>query len=130
MIKGLKKINFYGGCAFLTFFIISGIYLIAKVKDDNDNDNYVHMSGRANHIYLLLITLLNIIYGRIHMSSSLLSLATRLLMLISGIFVVFGFFKETGSSLEDRIIIPTSIGFAFLSVVLFMFNEKNKFKKI
>ena len=128
MIKGLKKINFYGGCAFLTFFIISGIYLIAKVKDDNDD--YVHMSGRANHIYLLLITFLNIIYGRIHMSSSLLSLTTRLLMLISGIFAVFGFFKETGSSLEDRIIIPISIGFAFLSVVLFMFNEKNKFKKI
>ena len=128
MIKGLRKINFYGGCAFLTFFIISGIYLIAKVK--NDNDDYIHMSGRANHIYLLLITLLNIIYGKIHMSSSLISLATRLLMLISGIFSVIGFFKETGSSLECRKIIPTSIGFAFLSVVLFMFNEKNKFKKI
>ena len=128
MIKGLRKINFYGGCAFLTFFIISGIYLIAKVK--NDNDDYIHMSGRANHIYLLLITLLNIIYGKIHMSSSLISLATRLLMLISGIFVAIGFFKETGSSLEDRKIIPTSIGFAFLSVVLFMFNEKNKFKKM
>ena len=128
MIKGLKKINFYGGCAFLTFFIISGIYLVAKVKDDIDD--YVHMSGRANHIYLLLITLLNIIYGKIHMSSSLLSLTTRLLMLISGIFAVIGFFKETGSSLEDRKIIPTSIGFAFLSVVLFMYNEKKIFKKV
>ena len=127
MIKGLKKINFYGGYAFFSFFIISGIYLIAKVKDDNDE--YIHMSGRANHIYLLLITFLNIIYGKIHMSSSLLSLTTRLLMLISGIFSVIGFFKETGASLENRKIVPTSIGFAFLSVVLFMFNEKNKLKK-
>ena len=127
MVKGLKKINFYGGCLFFIFFIISGIYLIAKVKDDNDE--YIHMSGRANHIYLLLITLLNIVYGKIHMSSSLLSLITRLLMFISGIFSVVGFFKETGSSLESRKIIPTSIGFVFLSITLFMFNGKNITKK-
>ena len=127
MVKELKKLNLYAGYLFFIFFIFSGIYLIANVKDVNDD--YIHMSGRANHIYLLLITLLNIVYGNIHMSSSLLSLIIRLLILISGIFAAIGFFKETGSSLENRKNIPISIGLAFLSVVLFILNQKYITKK-
>ena len=124
MIRRLRRINLYGGYIFLFFFIISGFYLYKNVK--NQEDDSIHMSGRANHIYLLFITIINFVYGKIHMPSGLLSLLVRLLMILSGICAVIGFFKEICELVEERKLMPSSVAFSFISFILFLLNNKKE----
>ena len=49
MSQFFGKLNLLSGLLHFGFFLYTGIYLVNKsdIKDD-----YWHMSGRANHIYL------------------------------------------------------------------------------
>ena len=73
------------------------------------------MSGRANHIYLLFTTIINFIYGNIHIPSGLLSLLARLLIILSGLCAVIGFFKEAYEQMEERKFMQSSFAFSFIS---------------
>ena len=120
MVKKLRNINLYSSYALFASFIISGFCLI---KNKEKGDEFLRLSGRANHIYILFISILNYIYGIIHMESNLYTLIIRLLMCLSGICSVIGFFYETGASVDGRKIIPSAIGFSFISIVLFLIKK-------
>lgn len=119
----MKKWNLWGGMLFFIVFLATGGWLVSNVSASGDD--YLHMAGRANHIYLLLIALLNIVFGVAdfrHQPSRLLS-SSRLVLLVSGVIAAIGFFTETDCSLNDRMLMPTAVGLAFLGVVLLLLNE-------
>ncbi len=114
----MKKWNLWGGMVFFIVFLATGGWLVSNVSASGDD--YLHMAGRANHIYLLLIALLNIVFGVAdfrRQSNRLLS-SSRLLLFVSGVITAIGFFTETGRSLNDRMLMPTAVGLAFLGVAL------------
>ena len=109
------KLNLLAGILSFCFFIYTGIYLVSKsyIKDD-----YWHMSGRSNHIYLLMISLINLLFYKIESDSSLIDKISNIITFLTAIICSFGFIRETGAKLENRMLVPMSIGFVFFGVIL------------
>ena len=120
------KLNLLAGVLSFGFFIFTGIYLVTKtyIKDD-----YWHMSGRANHIYLLMISLINLLFFKIEGDSSLIDIISNVITFLSAIFCSFGFFRETGEKLENRMFVPMSVGFVFFGVILKLMIPKGRKNK-
>ena len=122
------KLNLLAGILSFCFFIYTGIYLVTKsyIKDD-----YWHMSGRSNHIYLLMISLINLLFYKIESDSSLIDKISNIITFLSAIICSFGFFRETGAKLENRMLVPMSVGFVFFGVILkLIIPKENKNKKL
>ena len=90
------------------------------------------MSARANHIYLLMISLINLLFYKIeNINSSLLDKISSIIVSLSAILCCFGFFRETGEKIENRMLVPISVGLIFFGVILkLIIPSENKNKKI
>ena len=89
------------------------------------------MSGRANHIYLLMISLINLLFYKIENDPSLTDKISNIITFLSAILCSFGFFRETGEKLENRMFVPMSVGFVFFGVILkLIIPKENKNKKL
>ena len=129
MSQFFRKLNLLSGLLYFAFFLYTGIYLVNKsdIKDD-----YWHMSGRANHIYLLMISLINLLFYKIEtINSSLLDKISSIIVSLSATLCCIGFFRETGKKIENRMLVPMSVGFVFFGVILkLMAPSENKKIKI
>ena len=124
-----RKLNLFSGLLYFGLFIYTGIYL---VNNSDIKDDYWHMSGRANHIYLLMISLINLLFYKIDTNnSSLLDKISSIIVSLSATLCCIGFFRETGEKIENRMLVPMSVGFVFFGVILkLMSPNKNKNIKI
>ena len=123
-----RKLNFFAGTFSFIFFIYTGIYLINKsyIKDD-----FWHMSARANHIYILMISLINFLFHKIKNNNTFLhDILSRIIVLLSAILCCFGFYMETGEKIGKRKIVPLSVGIVFFGVLLFLVTSNKNRKKI
>ena len=102
------------------------------VNKSDIKDDYWHMSGRANHIYLLMISLINLLFYKIETNnSSLLDKISSIIVSLSATICCTGFFRETGEKIENRMLVPMSVGFVFFGVILKLMapSENKKIKK-
>ena len=124
-----RRLNLLTGLLSFGHFIYTGIYLVNKsdIKDD-----YWHMSTRSNHIYLLMISLINLLFYKIeNINSSLLDKISNIIVSLSAILCCFGFFRETGEKIENRMLVPMSVGLIFFGVILkLIIPSENKNKKM
>ncbi|PSJ81175.1 hypothetical protein [Neisseria iguanae] len=102
----MKKLSFYSGLAFLLLFLCSGYYLLNTVLPQFETYSYIRMQNRANHIYLLLIALLNISCGRYVPIQCWLQKTAALLLFAAGLYVSLGFFVESTAAIETRMLMP------------------------
>lgn len=105
-------------------FLYSG-YVLHHVAVSHAAENPVRISARANHIYLLLIILLNLLAYRINFNGRIkrLEAMARSALFLSGLCAVVGFFMQISrTDAAHNMMSPAAVVLTFLSVVLFLLD--------
>lgn len=105
----LRKINLYAGIILLLGFLATGMYLKLIFKTEHLNDTTARMEIRANHIYILFVSLLNILSFTIQPGTGRrilkrLEIFTRILLLTAGGLSLGAFFLEHSGTLQGRLL--------------------------
>ncbi len=111
------KLNLIFGTIFFIAFIITGLYLNRILCPDFENEHFIRMEARANHIYILLVALMNIMsYRKVkhHHKTHRLEYLFRYLLVFAGLLSVVAFVVEHRSNLDNR-----SITFFTMLICLF-----------
>lgn len=119
----MKLLNFYAGMIFLLVFFVSGWVLLNDIASVYADNAYVRMANRANHIYLFLITVLNMILTQDKWINRSYELLTRMILLLAGVLASVGFFIEQHHTITQRMLTPTAIGLVFVFLLLFAGNQ-------
>ncbi len=128
----MKKINLYFGLALFVGFLATGYYMAEYFKPEHLDNHVMRMQIRANHIYILFISLLNIVSFKCdlkmnHKLSKHLNILFRMLMLIAGIIAVVAFLKEHTGNLGVRSWTLSAVILSVVSVGIVLINELTNF---
>ena len=124
----MRKYNLYFGLILFVIFIISGYYLKEYFKPQNINNLTLRMEIRANHIYIIFISLLNIISYKSELSQGknwtiYLEYAFRMLLMFSGLVAIYSFLFDHNGDLIGRKSTLLSVVLSLSSIVIFLANE-------
>ena len=132
----MRKINLYFGLLLFLVFLISGYFLKEYFKPQNINNLTIRMEIRANHIYIIFISFLNIISFKSELSqgknwSTYLDKAFRILLILSGTVAMYAFIFDHNGDLSGRKATLLSVVLSLAAIILFLVNELtyNFFKK-
>lgn len=120
----MKKLNLYGGAVLFMAFAYSG-YVLHHFAITHANDSPVRIGTRANHLYLLLIVLLNLLACRVDFccKCKMLEAAARSTLLLSGLCAAAGFFLQASrAGAVHNVMSPIAIVLAFLAITLFLLD--------
>lgn len=120
----MKKLNLYGGALLFAAFLYSG-YVLHHVAASHAANDPVRISTRANHLYLLLIVLLNLLACRVDFCSTrkVFETAARSALLLAGLCAAAGFFMQAGrTGAVHNALSPIAIVLAFLAIALFLLD--------
>jgi 4-hydroxybenzoate polyprenyltransferase len=124
----MRIYNLYFGLILLIVFFASGYYLKEYFKPQNINHLSLRMEIRANHIYILFISLLNIISYKSELSKGknwtvYLDISFRLLLMFSGLIAIYAFLFDHNGDLIGRKATLSSVVLSLSSIVVFLANE-------
>lgn len=103
----LQKLHFFGGIVFLITFILSGQYMDAYYNHLQGMEDIQRMIFRAEHIYLLLTSLIHLSMGSyvtIHTRKGLkyLQVLASGLMFLASLLFILSFFKDMPTANIER----------------------------
>lgn len=103
----MKSWNLLFGLVFFVLFLLSGQYMRHVFTPAHLEDLVPRVQIRSNHIYLLFITLLNLVASRIAVQHRLswqryTELFFRAAIIFAGIFLLLGFWYEHNGDLLHR----------------------------
>ncbi len=124
----MKKVNLYFGLILLLIFLGTGYYLKTYFKPQHLNDLTLRMEIRANHIYILFVSLLNILSYKYETSkgnvtSSVGVVVFRTLLVAAGIASVWAFCVNHHGNLIGRKITLMTVSLSLAAVILFLVTE-------
>lgn len=103
----MRKVNLGFGFFLFFVFLCTGFYMKMVFKPEHLLDTTARMEIRASHLYILYISLLNILsynsYSISHKKQvKILNELSSLLLIFAGLLGVSGFLMEHGGTLTDR----------------------------
>jgi hypothetical protein len=124
----MRKINLLFGLILFVVFLITGYYLEAYFKPQHIDNLVIRMEIRANHIYILLISLLNIISFKCNLTTGkkltgFLEPIFRMLLIAAGVTAIIAFLYDHHGNLIGRNITLTTMIFSISSIAIFLTNE-------
>lgn len=128
-----EKLHLIVGAVTVFLFLLTGIYLKLNFPDIYSSNEIIRYQFRANHVYILMSGLVNLIAGLYirpvykdwRKIISVISLNT---LILSPVLLIIAFFIEPLKASANRPL--TFSGIIFLVIgVLFIFLPKMKFKK-
>jgi hypothetical protein len=124
----MRRINLYFGLILSVIFLMTGYYLEEYFKPQHIDNLVLRMEIRANHIYILLISLLNIISFKCYFTTgkkltNFLEPVFSLLLITAGIFAILAFMYDHHGTLENRDITLATMILSITAVVTFLTNE-------
>lgn len=119
----MKNWNWYGGLFLLLIFIITGQFLSRTEVPSYVPEGLYRMMLRANHMYLLYISICNILVGRLMYHSQRIAQFSRGFLIMSGVAVSFAFLLETDGDLEHRTFSFLTAVFALVGTLLFVLDQ-------
>lgn len=132
----LKKFNLFFGLALFVAFLMTGYYMKEYFKPAHQEDYLMRLQIRSSHIYILFISLLNIIAFKCNLIpynklSGYLDMLFRILLIVSGIIALFAFHYEHTGIINNRfltlitvILSVASIGFFLLHEILYLLRKR------
>ena len=99
----LKQLNLVFGLTLFVGFLVTGYYLQEFFKPEHLDDHVMRMQIRANHIYILLISLLNIVSfsGDFNSHSKLSKYLEFGFRILNQIYLRFIFWYKLGRQLKN-----------------------------
>src|SRR5262250_155209 len=110
MIAPLKRVHLIVGLIALVLFPLTGVYMRRYLADEFTVSDRLRFSVRANHIYILLSSLLHISFGSYLRVSEKprwanTQVVASLLLLVSTALVIAAFFFEPKAGLDRPFIL-------------------------
>ncbi|TGK06627.1 hypothetical protein EHO59_00340 [Leptospira semungkisensis] len=131
----LRKLNFSIGLILLIAFPITGLYMQYYFRPEHLTEMTARMEMRANHIYILFVSLLNLLSftSLISYSSRFaksLDFISRILFLTAGVFSFIAFLKEHTGTLKGRwftflCVLSSLIGTVFFATA-YILSQRSK----
>ena len=129
----LKKANLYFGLVLFIGFLVTGYYMKEYFKPEHLDNHVVRMQIRANHIYILFVSLLNVVSFKCELRMKSLDILFRTLILTAGVIAVIAFLKEHTGDLSVRswtllavILSVASVGILLVNELLNRVSKKNR----
>ena len=124
----MKNMNLFFGLTLFVGFLATGYYMAEYFKPEHLDNHVMRMQIRANHIYILFISLLNIVSFKCdlkmnHNLSKYLNILFRMLLLIAGVIAIVAFFKEHTGNLGIRSWTLSAVILSVISVGIVLINE-------
>lgn len=124
----LKRWNLISGLILFLAFVISGQYLSHVFTPDHMDELVQRAQIRSNHIYLLLIALLNLLASRIDSKvispwQGYVDLFWRNFLILAGILLICGFWYEHDGDLLHRQWTRYGLFLTLGAVVVFLLSE-------
>lgn len=125
----MKRWNWYLGLVLLAIFLITGQYLRRVEIPLDQPEGLFRMMLRANHMYVLYVSIGNLLISRSRFRSKTFKQISRSLFLLSGIAVIFAFRLETDGDLEHRTFSFITALSAFIGIGIFIIDQFELFDK-
>ncbi len=124
----MRKLNLNFGLLLFVIFLLTGYYMEAYFKPAHIDNLTLRMEVRANHIYILFISLLNIMafkstFSGVKKFTVYLANTSGVLLIVSGLIALYAFMYDHSGNLIGRGETLTSIICALTAVGLFLINE-------
>ncbi|TDM00034.1 MAG: hypothetical protein C4K58_01955 [Flavobacteriaceae bacterium] len=123
----MNKYNLYFGLLLFVCFLCSGFYLEEYFKPQNIQNLTLRMEIRANHIYILFVSLLNVLSFKCDLSKGKLTpffeFAFRIMLILSGIVAIYAFMYNHHGNLLKRDWTLLSVVLSLSSIAIFLTNE-------
>lgn len=113
--------NLTGAISFIVF-LASGLYMMTKFPIIDKSNDVIKYMYKANHIYLLLASLLNMILGGYFSlndkkADKIFQIIGSVLIISSTLMLIFAFFHEPGDLAAGRSITVPAIVMIFFGVI-------------
>jgi len=124
----MKSFNLIFGALLLFIFLLTGIYLRYLFRNEHLSDLTVRMEIRANHVYILFASLLNILSYKVEFSNRInwIKIVERLFrsgLIISGVLFLIAFVTDHRNSITDRYVTFYAVLFSLIPIVAILINE-------
>ena len=118
-----KTFHFIFGILTLFIFLLSGIYMKSNFPEIYAENESIRYQYRANHIYILLTGLINLMSGLYPWPiyngwRKWISRSSSLLIIISPLLLIAAFFIEPGKGLASRPLTATSLKILLIGCIL------------
>lgn len=122
----LKKFHFYFGLAVFAGFVFTGVYMRLNMADVPRENIPVRMMFRANHIYILLASLIHMLISFVDTGNSRKSLRLygSILSIIATLTLYAAFFIDPITNNLQRDITRASVAGLFVGTLLLLLNFK------
>ena len=123
----LKKAHFWIGCLGIAVFLATGVYMRAGFPELYGGNEVVRYHYRANHIYILLGSLINLALGcylRLGIGwRKRAAIVGSTLLLSSPLLLVAAFVLEAPKGTPDRLLTLVGIFMVFIGALCHMANR-------
>lgn len=124
----LERVNLFFGLSLFIIFLITGYYMKEYFKPNHYEDILMRLQIRSNHIYVLFVSLLNILSFKTVLKntdtlSRIFDFSIRVLLISSGIMSLFAFVNEHDGQISNRILTLITVVLSLTSIGLFLVNE-------
>jgi hypothetical protein len=124
----LSRMNLFFGLALFVAFLATGFYMGEYFKPSHLDDLQMRLQIRSSHIYILFISLLNILAFKVvlkeeNLFSNFINSTFRILLVAAGIFSLFAFAYEHTGVISERILTLVTVIVSLTSVGLIILNE-------
>src|SRR5262245_50594945 len=104
----IKALHLLVGVAGVLAFLGTGAYMATHFPAAYESDEAIRYMYRANHVYVLLASLVNLAVGIYHTDTrqgwrGIVGLAGSALLLVSPLLLLYAFFFEPPTGSEDRV---------------------------
>ena len=119
----LKRLHFWFGLVGIIIFLLTGQYMAHIVGDMSQIADGSRMLYRSAHIYLMLVSILNLFVGFYMEPANILRMVKfqyllSLLLLVSLVLILYGFFFESQNASPDRPLVSLGMFALFGAAVL------------
>ena len=127
----LKKLHFYFGLVIFAGFVFTGLYMRLNMANVPHENVPVRMMFRANHIYILLASLLHLVISFVNSNTTKksLELTGSIISIVATITLFAAFFIDPITNSLQRDITRASVAGLFAGTVLLLLNFKLNTRK-
>lgn len=129
-----KRIHFWVGLAGVVLFLLTGQYMAHIVGDMSALADGPRMLYRSAHIYLLLVSIMNLLTG-VYLeppatrASKVIQTAISVILLLSPVLIVYGFINESLNESLKRPVISSTLYMLYLAAILLVIEKIRRCRK-
>lgn len=123
----LKRVNLFFGIFLFIIFLLTGFYMQEYFKPNHINQHLMRLQIRSNHIYILFISLLNIVAFKCYLQKEsrwlrFTNFCFRSFLITAGVLSFFAFIYEHTGNIDNRLLTLITIVLSLVAILFYLIN--------